>query len=155
MLGYIEGTCVLDLYAGTGALGIESLSRGAQNATFVESSINAAKCLAANVASLGVVDRSRIIQMPVEGAWRELVNGAPYDIVFCDPPWSKIEVVWRLLAKLELGRLLCPGGLLVLEHPVSASVDETIWWQLDKIRNRAWGDSAVSILKKPESKVEP
>jgi len=150
ILGSLDGFSVLDLYAGTGALGIEALSRGASGAMFVESSHQALKCLTSNVSGLGLAERSRVIHASVERAGREISDRAPYDVIFCDPPWSKLDAVWDLLARSGIGRLLTPGGRLVLEHPSNKTIDGAAWVELCPILTRAWGDSAVSILARGE-----
>jgi len=148
MLGAIDGCNVLDLYAGTGALGIEALSRGARFATFIEASQPTTKYLEENLAALGLLGRVRVISAPVERAGREILRRAPYDVIFCDPPWSMIESVWDFLSKSNIGQQLAPGAVLVLEHPEAASTQGKRWSELSLVRNRAWGDSAVSILRK-------
>lgn len=151
ILGDIEGCHVLDLYAGTGALGIEALSRGADRAVFVESSRESMKCLEQNVVALNLTNQTRIVHASVERALREVARESPFDLVFCDPPWSKIANVWELLAKAEINQCLAPGGLLVLEHPVTTKPSEEHWSELGLVLSRTWGDSAVSILRKCDS----
>ena len=150
MLGSLDGFNVLDLFAGTGALGIEALSRGAARATFVESSLTVVKCMTANVVGLGLAERARIIPALVERAGRQIADNAPYNVIFCDPPWANIETVWGFLARTDIGRRLAEGGVLVLEHPATKSTDDGLWGELCTLRTRAWGDSAVSILGRRE-----
>jgi 16S rRNA (guanine(966)-N(2))-methyltransferase RsmD len=150
MLGRVDGFSVLDLYAGTGALGIEALSRGAQRAVFVESAASALKCLGENLASLALTERCIIVRRSVERAQRELVAMGPFDLVFCDPPWRAIETVWRMLGKLEWKQWLSPEGQLVLEHPAS-SITGISATDLEVTRSRAWGDSAITLLHRCSS----
>jgi 16S rRNA (guanine966-N2)-methyltransferase len=105
MLGTVEGSNVLDLFAGSGALGIEALSRGAASATFVDSEPRATTAIEANIERLGIEDdaakvfRADAISF-LRGAAR---HGDRWDLAFCDPPY-------RLAARLagELGALLAP-----------------------------------------------
>lgn len=143
MLGDVTGDRVLDLYAGTGALGIEALSRGAERATFVEASKSALAALRDNVSRLDLAEQSRIVPMPVERAGKELDAGAPYDLVLCDPPWPELG---RALA--AIGAIVARPGLLgsparvVVEHPTGAPVALA----LPLSTERSWGDTAVSIF---------
>jgi 16S rRNA (guanine(966)-N(2))-methyltransferase RsmD len=155
MLGSMENLKVLDLYAGTGALGIEALSRGASQAVFVEVSSSALQCIRANLSDLLLEAKSSVVPKAVEQAQRELAKWAPYDLVFCDPPWSKIAETWRILSALSAENLLSPGGRLVLEHPAKAEVSVGIWGSLQLTNVRAWGDSAVTILENTVTTQKP
>lgn len=148
IIGPIAGGSVLDLYAGTGALGIEALSRGAEYAVFIESSRDSMKCLEANLAELNLIHRARVIHAPVERSRNEIARHAPFELVFCDPPWWKLQAVWQMLAKSEVESYISPGGLLVLEHPANSEVNPTLWHEFDLVLARTWGDSAISILRR-------
>jgi 16S rRNA (guanine966-N2)-methyltransferase len=148
ILGSIENLNVLDLYAGTGALGIEALSRGASRAVFVEASALALQCIRANLSDLKLEGQSCVVSKAVERAEREVSKWAPYDLVFCDPPWSKIDDTWRVLSDMNIENLLSPGGRLVLEHPAKAEMRVGNWGDLRVGGVRVWGDSAVTILEK-------
>ena len=152
ILGVLDERNVLDLYAGTGALGIEALSRGARRAIFVEASHESMKCLMDNLRGLNLTDRSRAIHSPVERARNEIARNSPFDLVFCDPPWSKTVAVWELLVKTEVAQYLAPEGLLVLEHPATEGVNTEHWRELGLVLTRAWGDSAITILQKRASR---
>jgi len=86
-LGPLDGLRVLDLYAGTGAVGLEALSRGAAEALLVEQDARAARVLRANVAALALPG-ARVLAMPVERLLAGTPSGAPYDVVFLDPPYA-------------------------------------------------------------------
>ncbi len=148
MLGSMENLNVLDLYAGTGALGIEALSRGARQAVFVEASRHASDCIRRNLSDLTLEGRSHLLSRFVERAEHEMSRWAPYDLAFCDPPWSRIADAWKVLAGMNIAKLLTSGGRLVFEHPANSLVELGRWGQMDVASIRAWGDSAVTILKK-------
>jgi 16S rRNA (guanine966-N2)-methyltransferase len=105
---------VLDLFAGSGALGIEALSRGAQFADFVEQDRDAARILSSNVRAAGVDDRARVHQTTVALALRSLRG--PVDVVFADPPYSDREALDAALAALSRDDLLLPTSVVVVEH---------------------------------------
>jgi hypothetical protein len=119
MLGDLTGKTVLDLYAGTGALGIEALSRGAAKAVFVEAARGASDVLRDNLSRLALTEPSAVIVgTRVERAGPKLVAHAPFDIVFCDPPWRMLPEAVRALKSLlvemepaSLPRLRVEGGL--------------------------------------------
>ncbi len=147
MLGTVEALNVLDLYAGTGALGIEALSRGAARAVFVESAAEALTCLVANLTSLQLTQRASVVRRPVERVQAELAALGPFDLVFCDPPWRKVESVWSLLARWDWQSCLSPGGVLVLEHPATREIVTSLSAHLELGRTRAWGDSAINLRR--------
>jgi 16S rRNA (guanine966-N2)-methyltransferase len=117
-----ESRC-LDLFAGSGALGIEALSRGARGCVFVEQSQMAARSLQAELARLGGKARSRVVEM---GATRFLKSpretyGGPFDVVFLDPPFGR-DALSEYVPLLDAGNWLEPGGLVYLENERAAGV---------------------------------
>jgi 16S rRNA (guanine966-N2)-methyltransferase len=103
---------VLDAFAGTGAVGIEALSRGAANVTFVERDPRAAGLIAENLAHCGVTERYAIIRVDFAGAAARL-TGARFDLMFLDPPYGAAE----LASALALAEpMASPGTTVVLEH---------------------------------------
>ena len=148
ILGPLDAFNVLDLYAGTGSLGIEALSRGARQAVFIEAARDAVLCLQQNLSSLKIADRSHIVPMRVERSTREIANWAPYDLAFCDPPWPRIDEAWKFLSDANVMNLFSPTGRLVLEHPANHSPQQDVWAQMQVVCVRAWGDSAVTVLER-------
>lgn len=146
--GAIEGARVLDLYAGTGALGLEALSRGASHVTFVESARDALTALRENVGALGFADRTRVVAASVDASLRTvgtLGKGAPYDLVLVDPPWSLVESgeVPRSLACVAAAGILSARALLVLEHSArTAPPDIGLLARKDW---RRYGDTALAF----------
>ena len=117
ILGSVEGTHVLDLFAGSGALGLEALSRGAGRAVFVDSDTAAIKAIERNIAKLRV-EGAAIVRADVA---RYLAREtARYDVVFVDPPYEMVESLRMPLAK-HLPRLLAEEGVVVFES--AAGVD--------------------------------
>ncbi len=117
MYGELDGINVLDLYAGSGAMGIEALSRGATHAVFVEKDVRAARVLEGNLASLGIPSGAcRVIRSDVSRLLR--VGGlAPVSLLFADPPYTmEPSAEWELLEGLASADLLEPGCLVVYEH---------------------------------------
>ena len=111
MLGNLEGKTILDLFAGTGALGLEALSRGAASATFVEKDYKALECLKDNLKD---VDNYEVIK----GDVYKIKLNKKYDIVFIDPPYDAFDE-----QALEFKKLLRENGVLVVSSP--QPIDET------------------------------
>ena len=155
ILGSLEGLKILDLYAGTGALGIEALSRGAAQAAFVESGHHALECLVENLSTLSLLQCTSVFRCPVERVGSDLMTLAPFDVVFCDPPWSNAHAAWQLLNKMKAANWLPSGGRLVLEHPAHGGPAAPPISNLDIVCTRAWGDSAVTILRRPATVQQP
>jgi 16S rRNA (guanine966-N2)-methyltransferase len=136
----IEGASVLDGYAGTGAVGIEALSRGAASVTFVDEDARAVRLIEANLQRCAVSDRYAIIRARFADAAAEL-TGRRFDVIFLDPPYSEPGIATALEAG---GRLLADSGILILEHarrdPVPSGAGE-----LTRTRDLVSGDSALAF----------
>jgi 16S rRNA (guanine966-N2)-methyltransferase len=149
VLGDLEGATVLDLFAGTGALGIEALSRGATHATFVENARPALRALQQNLLSLAAGDATTVFPIAVERA----LKSAPwkteaFDLVFVDPPYALIRdghFTGALGIAMErgLGAALRPEGHVIIEHgsderaPLVSGVSHE--------QTRVYGDTALSF----------
>jgi len=144
-MGEMDGLSVADLYAGSGALGIEALSRGARHAVFVESARGALRALRANLDSLGLAGRSTVLPLLVRAATRRVVANGPYDLVLCDPPWPNLASATATLSSLVRLGILAEQGRLVLEHPKSQTVE--LAGGLVVTDTRRWGGTAVSIFQ--------
>ena len=133
-LGAVEGARVLDLFAGTGALGIEALSRGAAAATFVDSDAQAVAAIRANLAATGLegtVVRSDVLRFLQ-------ADPGQYDLVLADPPYDFTD--WRLLLNA------LPAPLAVLESGSAVGLDAVPTWTT--VRERRYGDSVVTLARR-------
>jgi 16S rRNA (guanine966-N2)-methyltransferase len=156
ILGDLEGAKVLDLYAGTGALGIEAISRGAVHATFVEHARAALRALTTNIDKLGLLPSTQVLSMRVERALSAMPWGAAaFDVVFMDPPYAevrngKFEPALARAVATALASSLRPSTLgpsvrasLVLEHAKGAVPPEVPGLALET--TRTYGDTALSF----------
>jgi 16S rRNA (guanine966-N2)-methyltransferase len=146
---YISEARVLDLFAGSGALGLESLSRGASSVVMVEDSRQAIKLIESNARDLGVSKQITLLGETVEHARKELVRLGPFDIVLADPPYAGGWEM-KLLNDLPWEELLAPGGHFSLEwgtqkSQVEALPDEV--FQLVKVREKNYGDSVLTTYR--------
>ncbi|HEX7658183.1 MAG TPA: 16S rRNA (guanine(966)-N(2))-methyltransferase RsmD [Pseudonocardiaceae bacterium] len=137
----LDGLWVLDLYAGSGALGFEALSRGAAEATFVESDRRAVEVLRRNAAALGLPG-ARVVAGSVEA----FVASEPdhrYDVVLADPPYAvSNEALGEVLARLVAGGWLAEDAVLVVER--AARDAEPLWPAgITPIRSRRYGDTVT------------
>jgi 16S rRNA (guanine966-N2)-methyltransferase len=115
-LGDLEGVYLLDLYAGSGALGIEALSRGAERAVFVERSRRSAAVLRENLESLELSVSARVVTSDASRAVRRLGElGERFDLVLADPPYAAAGELERVLAALTKSGVLAKGATLVVE----------------------------------------
>ncbi|NDI17902.1 MAG: hypothetical protein EBY83_08090, partial [Verrucomicrobia bacterium] len=136
---------ILDLFAGTGAYGLEALSRGASSAIFVEQEFRTAAALRQNISSLQY--DSPVIESSVE-AWLPRATPASFDLIFLDPPYDRTGAelsLWPVVQGLHL--LLRPNGRVIWEHSCSSKWSplapiETVW-------HREYGRSSVSFLAHP------
>jgi 16S rRNA (guanine(966)-N(2))-methyltransferase RsmD len=135
---------VLDLYAGSGALGIEALSRGAQSVVFVEHDRAAVACIRENLAAIGASERARVLPVRVSAAFSAL-GDEPFELVFCDPPWDDLEAAVGALEKLAASRHVAGAARLVLEHSARDSNPDVSG--LVAVDRRRWGDTAVSFFE--------
>lgn len=147
--GRVVGARVLDLYAGTGALALDALSRGAEQAVLVESGRDALEAIRANVASLGLADRARVVAGAVERAAAKLAVDAPFDLVFADPPYADLDAAARAITALVAASVLAQGALLVLEHAQKSEPPEIPGLAQDaELGTRRYGDTAVSFYSR-------
>lgn len=150
LAGEVEGARWLDLYAGSGAVGLEALSRGAGACVLVES---APKCLAVirrNVAQLGYRDRCRLLGARVEKALKWLVDeGETFDLVFLDPPYGGADATRCLLALggEKASALLRSGGSFVVAQLSSHAEVRSEYGALALVRERKLGDTRICFFR--------
>ena len=141
----VEGARVADLFAGTGALGIEALSRGAQHADFVEADRRQAAVIRANLQSTGYAERARVLAERAEGAVDARRIG-PCDLVLMDPPYALPFPAGLIAAVAERG-VLAEDGILVCGHASRMSADDACG-PLAKWDERRYGDSSLAFYSR-------
>jgi 16S rRNA (guanine966-N2)-methyltransferase len=146
----IAGKCFFDLFAGTGAVGIEALSRGALPVIFVESSAAAATVIAQNLRSLGVNSGFELLRTSVAPALRRLQQQAlAADVVFLDPPYHLHEAYSETLAALAKIPTLHATTLVIAEHDRKFDPGES-HGALRRFRKLEQGDAALSFYRRME-----
>lgn len=143
----VEGARVLDLFAGTGALGLEALSRGAQDAVFVEADPSAARLLKRNIESLGLDAACRVVVADVFRALG-IISGerGSFDIVLLDPPYGK-GLGKRVLEDAAQKGLIAARGIVAWEHPAKREPIEPMPG-FGKVAAKRYGDTALTILER-------
>jgi len=144
IIGEIEGMQVLDAFAGSGAMGLEALSRGAAHVTFIERDRVAQKVLAANIKLLEVGAKAKLIHASV-ASWCETAGEQSFDLILVDPPYHDMQLstVARLVPYLK------PKGLMILSHPGRESAPTVNGVVV--VDNRYYGDAALTFYQ-PEAK---
>ncbi|HVA23743.1 MAG TPA: 16S rRNA (guanine(966)-N(2))-methyltransferase RsmD [Chloroflexota bacterium] len=140
---YVEGARVLDLYAGTGALAIEALSRGAKSADLVEADKGAQAVIADNLAITGLADKAHLWRMRVEKALSVLPG--QYDVILADPPYADTHITTTVLS--QLGGLTAEHGLVAIEHASRSPLPDgapglRLW------KRRRHGDATLSLYER-------
>lgn len=145
--GRIDGACFLDLFAGSGAVGLEALSRGAEKVVFVEENRARAEAIDRFVRELGWKERAEVIRIP---AVKYLARGhcGAFDVVFADPPYRTDDM--KTILTVLSADMLAPDGVLVLEHLSSMSAPEEIGG-FERPRRYRYGDTTLSVYKKTVS----
>ena len=140
-----SGLEVLDLYAGTGALGLEAISRGARKAVFVEANPRTAIGLRKCAEELGIGPESRVIVGKVDDVLGGERMGGPYDVIFADPPYGA-AVEGGLVARVGAAQLLASNGTLVVERE-SKTPAESPEGPLALVRTARYGRTALDFFK--------
>ena len=148
--GCLREANVLDLFAGSGALGFEALSRGARHVVCVDANPRAIRCIADNARALGVSDRVRAIRLDLQGAAAKVASrltdaGAPFSLAFVDAPYAQVDSVPPLLERLVADTVLGRGALVAVEQAAKANL---AWPEvLRLLATYRYGDTGVSLLQ--------
>lgn len=137
----------LDLYAGSGAVGIEALSRGARRATFVDANPHCLSIVRQNLSALGMLDRAHLVRADITKSL--FAAGGPFDLIFMGPPyhdahWKPFALTVPTLKSIAAGSLLKAGGLVVGQHHRKEPVTAPNGWTL--IRREEYGDTYLSFF---------
>jgi len=143
----VEDSLFIDLYAGTGAIGIEAVSRGAREAIFVEAHAVAARLIRENLKSLGIANGVEVIEGDATRALDKIAKRRLLaDFIFLDPPYKETDEHLRVLGFLDASHLVAPYGLVIVEHSVKSELPER-FERLELTRLLEQGDAALSFYR--------
>lgn len=145
---WIRGARVLDLYAGTGALGLESLSRGAKDAVFIDAALSSCEIIKKNIALCKMAEETTLIHHDIISSFPQSLRTDPFDLIFMDPPYGK-GYVETTLEKSDFIDLLAPKGIVIVEQSFKESLAEPING-LDIYRQKKYSKTRISFLRKPK-----
>jgi len=143
----IEGSLFVDLYAGTGAIGIEALSRGAREVYFIESHPRTARLIRENLDALGVLEGAEVMARDVlDGLERLSSRHLLADFIFLDPPYARRDKLDEVLDYLDASHLIAPSGIVIAEHYRKADLPERLT-RLERFRFLEQGDASLSFYR--------
>lgn len=144
--GFIVGTSVLDLFAGTGNLGLEALSRGANFAIFVDNDENSVRIIKKNIVATKFLQQATVVRMEaIKIIERYYKEGQFFDLIFCDPPYNR-GLYTEILQQVSKYNLLKPNGCLVFEH--SKHEESDCPDGLAVFRVQQYGETMVTFIQK-------
>lgn len=138
----VQGAEVLDAFAGSGAVGLEAVSRGAAHVTFIERDRIAVKVLKKNITTLGCEPVTRVAASPV-ASWSENNQDTQFDLIFADPPYHDVQfsTVERLFSHLNI------GGTMILSHPGKGEVPSGVKG-IVVVDNRSYGNAYLTFFRR-------
>lgn len=142
----IQGARFLDLFAGSGANGIEALSRGAASCTFIDSDARAVACIRDNLVGTRLADKAQVIRATLPEQLPNVLPGEPFDLVFADPPYA-LNAYTATIRQVAEARVLRPGGRLIVEHESRRDLSESAISPFVFVRMYRYGDSALSVFE--------
>jgi len=146
--GYVEGAKVLDLFSGTGNLGLEALSRGAQEAIFVEKNKKSIEILKKNLQKLQVIEPVQIVQKDVL-SYLNKYSGEPFDLIFADPPFTE-QMAHDVMLAAARAPIFHVGTIMTIESGRREKIEED-YGTIIRYDVREFGDKFLSFYKKKES----
>ena len=143
----LEGARILDVFAGSGAYGLEALSRGAKSCIFVEKHVECTGIISSNIKKLGVVEKTKIRKRDVFECLEDLGRkGEKFDIIFSDPPYG-LDITKNILIMIERYDILSDFGLLVAEHDSKEEIPEGVG-TVSIYKQKTYGISSISVFLK-------
>ena len=142
-LGGLEGLKILELFAGSGAMSLEAISRGAASAVLVDSAEAAIGLIRENISHCGMAERTRIVRQTAEKVLDQLPAAGPFDLIFMDPPYRK-NFIPPLLERIASLQLLAQNGIIAAES--ARGEDIPIPSGLCRLDTRSYGSSEIHLI---------
>ncbi len=141
---FIQDAWVLDLYAGSGAFGIEALSRGAKQATFIEQDQEACKIIKENLKHAGFSQQGRVVEQKIDAQLLKKQSFGDFDVIFCDPPFDKLEefnMNWML-------PIINTQNLFILKYPTGQDITPNLPKELQELHKEIIGENSLYFLRR-------
>lgn len=142
-LGNIDDKVFVDIFAGTGSLGLEALSRGAKKCYFVDSHPEAVKLIIENLKSLGFAEKAHVFKRKMPAGLKQIKIPEKADVVFCDPPYDK-DLINKTLSLLTRQNYIDPETLIIVEHTRREVPDIQ---ELQLVKQKKFGQTLISYLQ--------
>jgi 16S rRNA (guanine966-N2)-methyltransferase len=142
----VEGSFFIDVFAGTGAVGIEAISRGATEAIFIESNAKAGEIIRQNLESLKIQNVQLVLASAVSGLERLAARHVVADFIFIDPPYENEGDYSRVLDFLDSSHLIAPQGVVIVEHYFKTNLPDR-FERLEQTRLLEQGDASLSFFR--------
>ena len=147
LLGSLTGKVFLDLFAGSGSVGLEASSRGAKEVYLIEKNRNLVNIIKKNLQDLSLDQRCHVMSMDAEEGLRDLAEKkCRADIVFADPPYNR-NLVGSTLKFLSKHRILAEGGVIVIQHSVKETYNDLFSQNIYQIQQRKYGENALTFFE--------
>lgn len=147
--GYLADSCFLDLFSGSGAIGIEALSRGAAHAVFVEQSKKAVQCIKENLAFTKLADKASVYMADVMQAMKQMEGERVFDYIFMDPPYNELHEK-RVLEYLQSSNLLANDGLVIIEASIETDFSYVEEMGFSVIKEKVYKTNKHIFLEREE-----
>jgi 16S rRNA (guanine966-N2)-methyltransferase len=150
MIGpFFDGGIGLDLFAGSGGLGLEALSRGLEKVIFIDRESKAIQVIHENIKACKFEDQVEVYRNDAERALKALIKREiRFDYIFLDPPYKKQQLV-SLMEKMDHQNIVNPDGIIVCEHSFDVELPKTVG-KFDQIKHEKYGMIAITIYKQAE-----
>lgn len=147
---YFDGGSVLDLFSGSGSLGLEALSRGMDQGIFVDKDQKAIQTIKANISACKMENQSEVHRNDVLRSLKALgKRNVQFDLIFMDPPYKIAQIIPTLIEEIEKAELLAQDGMIICEHGEELSLPEQIG-TFTKFRFEKYGITAISFFEKQD-----
>lgn len=146
----LHGLRVLDIFAGTGNLGLEALSRGASEAVFIDNHRESISLIKKNIELLGYTDHTKVIMREASSAVKSLEGQGKFDLIFIDPPYHK-GLLQQLLHDLSSSTIFDPSVIIVAESSAKEEIP-SVFDPLHRFDERCYGDTCISFYTTDETK---
>lgn len=144
----VPGSCILDLFAGSGALGIEALSRGASHCDFIDHFAESIQCIKKNLEKTKLIENATVLKYDYNDACQKLgEEKKQYDLIFLDPPYM-MDLETAALKEIVSFDLLAPDGMVVIESDIKTHLDMTLFDTLEVYKSKEYRTNKFTFIQR-------